>query len=310
MEVSSHAAHQKRIAGIEFAGAIFTNITQDHLDYHGTFQNYLLAKQAFFNMLPSSAFAVTNRDDRNGKWMLQNTKATRKTYSLRSMADYRARVMEKTFEGMLIDFEGHETYCRLTGKFNAYNLLAIFAAACEMGLEPESVLPALSDLAPARGRFELMHFANGVIGLVDYAHTPDALKNVLETVWEVHETQGQVITIIGCGGDRDAEKRPEMGKIAVQFSDTVIFTSDNPRTEDPDAIIAEMMQGVPLTKQNKVLQVADRREAIKIGARLANRGDVMLLAGKGHETYQEINGERRYFNDREELFRAVEQVSE
>lgn len=309
MEVSSHAVDQQRIAGIHFSGAIFTNITPEHLDYHGSFQNYLLAKQGLFNGLPASAFALANKDDRNGRVMLQNTAARRLTYSLRSVADYHARVLEKSFEGMLINFEGREVYCRLTGKFNAYNLVAVYGAARELGLPAGSLLPALSDLHPARGRFEVINLQGGAIGLVDYAHTPDALKNVLETVWEVNQANGQVISLIGCGGERDTQKRPEMARIAVQLSDTVILTSDNPRNEDPEAIIEEMRAGVPLTKQNKLLPIVNRREAIRVGARLAGRGDVFLVAGKGHETYQEILGERRFFDDREELLRAVGQTS-
>lgn len=298
MECSSHAIHQERIKGQKFAGAAFTNITHDHLDYHVTFDNYLKAKKKFFDELDSEAFALTNKDDRNGSVMLQNTKATRYTYSLKSMADFRARIVEQDFSGMLLDIDGQEAWYRLTGHFNGYNLLAVYAIAFLLGENKEEVITALSTIPSVRGRFEFMKSPNGVIGIVDYAHTPDALKNVLETINQIRTNNEQLITVVGCGGNRDAAKRPEMAAIAVEMSNRAIFTSDNPRNEDPEAILEEMMQGVPGQHYKKTLKITDRREAIKTAATLAQKGDIILIAGKGHETYQEIKGIKHPFDDR------------
>lgn len=298
MECSSHAIHQNRIKGQKFAGAIFTNITHDHLDYHQTFDNYLKAKKKFFDELDSEAFALTNKDDRNGQVMLQNTPATKYTYALRSMADFRCRIVEQDFRGMLLDIDGNEAWHRLTGHFNAYNLLAVYATAFLLGENKEEVITALSTLPPVRGRFEYLQSASGLIGIVDYAHTPDALKNVLETINQIRTKNEQLITIIGCGGDRDTAKRPEMAAVAVELSDRAIFTSDNPRSEDPEAILEDMMKGVPGQYYKKVLKITDRKEAIKTAIALAGKGDILLVAGKGHETYQEIKGVKYPFDDR------------
>lgn len=298
MECSSHAIHQERIKGQKFAGAAFTNITHDHLDYHVTFDNYLKAKKKFFDELDSDAFALTNKDDRNGSVMLQNTKASKYTYSLRGMADFRARIVEQDFSGMLLDINGQEAWYRLTGHFNGYNLLAVYAIAFLLGENKEEIITALSTIPSVRGRFEFMKSPNGVIGIVDYAHTPDALKNVLETINQIRTNNEQLITVVGCGGNRDAAKRPEMAAIAVEMSNRAIFTSDNPRNEDPEAILEEMMQGVPGQHYKKTLKITDRREAIKTAATLAQKGDIILIAGKGHETYQEIKGIKHPFDDR------------
>lgn len=298
MECSSHAIHQERIKGQKFAGAAFTNITHDHLDYHVTFDNYLKAKKKFFDESDSDAFALTNKDDRNGSVMLQNTKASKYTYSLRGMADFRARIVEQDFSGMLLDIDGQEAWYRLTGNFNGYNLLAVYAIAFLLGESKEEIITALSTIPSVRGRFEFMKSPNGVIGIVDYAHTPDALKNVLETINQIRTNNEQLITVVGCGGNRDAAKRPEMAAIAVEMSNRAIFTSDNPRNEDPETILEEMMQGVPGQHYKKTLKITDRREAIKTAATLAQKGDIILIAGKGHETYQEIKGVKHPFDDR------------
>lgn len=298
MECSSHAIWQNRIKGQKFAGGIFTNITHDHLDYHITFDNYLKAKKKFFDELDSDAFALTNKDDRNGQIMLQNSPATRYSYSLRSMADFKCRIVEHDFSGMLLEIDGKEAWYRLTGNFNAYNLLAVYATAFLLGEDKEQIITTLSTLSPVRGRFEMVKSGEGIIGIVDYAHTPDALKNVLETINQVRTNNEQLITVVGCGGNRDTAKRPEMAAIAVQMSNRAIFTSDNPRDEDPEVILEEMMQGVPGQHYKKVLKITDRREAIKTAATLAKRGDIILIAGKGHETYQEIKGIKHPFDDR------------
>lgn len=298
MECSSHAIWQNRIKGQKFAGGIFTNITHDHLDYHITFDNYLKAKKKFFDELDSDAFALTNKDDRNGQIMLQNSPATRYNYSLRSMADFKCRIVEHDFSGMLLEIDGREAWYRLTGNFNAYNLLAVYATAFLLGEDKEQIITTLSTLSPVRGRFEMVKSGEGIIGIVDYAHTPDALKNVLETINQVRTNNEQLITVVGCGGNRDTTKRPEMAAIAVQMSNRAIFTSDNPRDEDPEVILEEMMKGVPGQHYKKVLKITDRREAIKTAATLAKRGDIILIAGKGHETYQEIKGIKHPFDDR------------
>ncbi len=298
MECSSHAIHQNRIKGQKFAGGIFSNITHDHLDYHGTFKNYIAAKKKFFDELDSDAFALTNKDDKNGQVMLQNTPATKYTYSLRTMADFSCRIIEHDFRGMLLEIDDQEAWYRLTGNFNAYNLLAVYATAFLLGEDKEQVITALSTLPPVRGRFEYMQSPNGLIGIVDYAHTPDALKNVLATINQIRSKNEQLITIIGCGGDRDSAKRPEMAEAAVELSDRAIFTSDNPRNEDPNAILEDMMKGVPGQHYKKVLKISDRKEAIKTAAALATKGDILLIAGKGHETYQEIKGVKHPFDDK------------
>ncbi len=298
MECSSHAIHQNRIKGQKFAGGIFTNITHDHLDYHHTFDNYLKAKKKFFDELDSDAFALTNKDDRNGQVMLQNTPASKYHYAMKGMADFHCRIIEHDFRGMLLEIDGQEAWYRLTGTFNAYNLLAVYATAFLLGEEKEQIIPTLSTLPPVRGRFEYIQSDSGLIGIVDYAHTPDALKNVLETINQIRSKNEQLITIIGCGGDRDATKRPEMAAVAAELSDRAIFTSDNPRSEDPEAILEDMMQGVPGQHYKKVLKITDRKEAIKTAVALASKGDILLIAGKGHETYQEIKGIKHPFDDR------------
>lgn len=305
MECSSHAIHQERIKGQKFAGGIFTNITHDHLDYHVTFDNYLKAKKKFFDELDSDAFALTNRDDRNGSVMLQNTRASKYTYSLRSMADFRANIVEQDFRGMLLNIDGQEAWYRLTGNFNAYNLLAVYAAAFLLGEQKEEVITTLSTLPPVRGRFEYIQSESGIIGIIDYAHTPDALKNVLETINQIRSNNEQLITVVGCGGNRDATKRPEMAEIAAEMSNRTIFTSDNPRNEDPEAILEDMMKGVPGQHYKKVLKITDRKEAIKTAATLAQKGDIILIAGKGHETYQEIKGVKHPFDDRAVLMEMI-----
>lgn len=309
VEVSSIAQHQHRLAGTRFAGGVFTNLTHDHLDYHGSFAAYRDAKKSFFDGLPGDAFALTNADDRNGAVMLQNTTARKRDFGLKNLADYKGRVLEKTFEGMLVEFGGPglaetQWYTQLTGTFNAYNLLAVFAVATELGLEPEAFLPALSQVRPARGRFQVVPLPRQIVGIVDYAHTPDALQNVLETIRDIHGRAGRILTVVGAGGDRDPAKRPEMGRIAAMLSDQVLLTSDNPRTEDPLAILSNLQAGVPAERSGRVLTLPDRREAIRAAAQLAQPGDVVLVAGKGHETYQEVNGVRRPFDDAHELAEA------
>lgn len=301
MEVSSHAVQQKRINGIQFTGGIFTNITHDHLDYHKTFAEYIKAKQGFFEMLKQDAFAITNLDDKNGMVMLQNSKARKLTYSSRTMADFNVKVLERHFDGMLLNISGNEVWTQFVGNFNASNLLAVFAAAITLDQDKDEVLTQLSQLKPVEGRFETVRSNDGKLGIVDYAHTPDALKNVLNAISEIRSGEEKVITVIGAGGDRDKTKRPEMAKEALLASDQVILTSDNPRTENPAQIIKDMEAGVEPKFSKKVISIENRREAIKTASLLAQAGDIILVAGKGHETYQEVNGVRHHFDDLEEL---------
>lgn len=301
MEVSSHAVVQHRIEGITFAGGVFSNITHDHLDFHGTFDNYIKAKRGFFDSLPKGAFALTNADDKNGMVMLQNSKASKKTYALKQLADYKATVVENSFNGLHLDIDGIEVFFKLVGSFNAYNLLAAYGTALLLGQDQLTVLTTLSRLDGAEGRFEYLSSKTGVIGIVDYAHTPDAVQNVLSTVQNIRKGTEQVITVIGCGGDRDKTKRPIMAQVACDWSDKVILTSDNPRSEDPQAIISEMEQGVSPTNKRKTLSITDRKEAIKTACHLAKPGDIIIVAGKGHEKYQEVNGVRNHFDDKEIL---------
>jgi UDP-N-acetylmuramoyl-L-alanyl-D-glutamate--2,6-diaminopimelate ligase len=301
MEVSSHAMQQHRVAGVEFAGGVFTNITHDHLDYHLTFAEYIKAKQRFFDQLPPSSFALTNVDDKNGRVMVQNSRACILTYSGRAMADYRCKVLESHFDGMLLNLDGHELWTRFVGKFNAYNLLAVYAVALNLGQEPENVLTNISNLEPVKGRFETIRSMDGKLAIVDYAHTPDALQNVLNAISGIRTGTEQVITVIGAGGDRDKTKRPEMAKEAIMGSDRVILTSDNPRTEQPAQIIRDMEAGVDARYKNKVVSIESRREAIKTAVLLAKPGDIILVAGKGHENYQEVNGVKHHFDDVEEI---------
>jgi UDP-N-acetylmuramoyl-L-alanyl-D-glutamate--2,6-diaminopimelate ligase len=306
MEVSSHAVVQHRISGLQFDGGVFTNITRDHLDYHKTFEEYIKAKQGFFDKLSSGAFALVNADDRNGKIMVQNSKAIVKTYSLMGVADFKAKILESSFAGLMLNVDGNDLLCRLSGKFNAYNLLSVYGVAMLMGEEKLAVLTAISTLQSPEGRFQRVESANGVIGIVDYAHTPDALQNVLSTIQDIRLGNEQIITVVGCGGDRDKGKRPQMAEIACDQSDRVILTSDNPRNEDPDQIIAEMKVGIPIHQQKKVLSVSDRREAVRTACALAKKGDIILLAGKGHEKYQEINGVKHPFDDLQVLEESFE----
>ncbi|MBB2952618.1 MULTISPECIES: UDP-N-acetylmuramoyl-L-alanyl-D-glutamate--2,6-diaminopimelate ligase [Sphingobacterium] len=301
MEVSSHAVVQQRIAGLKFTGAIFTNITHDHLDFHKTFSSYIKAKKKFFDDLDTAAFALTNEDDRNGQVMLQNTFAYKKTYGLHSGADFSARIVESHFDGMLMNIDGHDVWVKLVGGFNAYNLLAVYGAAILLEQETVRVLTAMSVLTGAEGRFETMKAPNGVFGIVDYAHTPDAVENVLQTIEKLRNESQQIITVLGCGGDRDKTKRPEMSQSALRYSDRLIITSDNPRTEDPLVIIKEMEAGVAPEQKSKVLSIADRKEAIRVAYQLAKPGDIIVVAGKGHEKYQEVNGVRHHFDDKEIL---------
>lgn len=304
MEVSSHSIVQQRIAGLKFAGGAFSNITHDHLDYHGTFANYIAAKKRFFDDLPADAFAVTNIDDRNGRVMVQNTRAEVKTLSLRAMADFRCKIVEKHFEGMLLSIDGVEVWVDFIGRFNAYNLLTVYACARMLGVEREEALRVISTLTPVNGRFETVRSAGGITAIVDYAHTPDALQNVLDTIAELRTPQQRVFTVVGCGGDRDAAKRPVMARIAARNSDFAILTSDNPRTEDPAVILAQMKAG--LEQQANALTISDRREAINAAAAMARPGDIILIAGKGHETYQIVGTEKHRFDDREEIRNAFE----
>lgn len=304
MEVSSHAIAQHRIEGLLFSGGIFTNLTHDHLDYHKTFDNYLKAKKTFFDTLPKTAFALTNVDDRNGNVMLQNTRAKKKTYALKSMADYKAKILENQFGGLLLDIDNEDVWFKMVGSFNAYNLLAVYAAARLLDQDKTRVLTFLSKLKGAEGRFDYIISPNKVIGIVDYAHTPDAVQNVLSTIHDIRKGTEKVITIIGCGGDRDKTKRPVMAKVACQWSDKVILTSDNPRSEVPEQIIRDMEAGVDAEGKKKTISITDRHEAIKTACHLAAPGDIILLAGKGHEKYQEIKGVRSHFDDKEELIKA------
>jgi len=305
MEVSSHSAYQKRIAGLKFDGGIFTNLTHDHLDYHKTFDNYLAAKKSFFDSLPDNSFALVNIDDRNGKVMLQNCRARHYTFSVRGMADYRCNIIEQSFEGMGLKIQGEEVWTRFVGDYNASNLLAVYAASELLGAGKKEILTILSDLHPVSGRLEVIKSHAGISGIVDYAHTPDALLNVIETINKIREGGVQLITVVGAGGDRDRTKRPKMAAISAEGSSKVILTSDNPRSEDPDIIIDEMEAGIPPDLKRKVLRISDRHEAIKTAVMLANKGDVILIAGKGHETYQEVKGVKNHFDDREELKNAL-----
>ena len=305
MEVSSHAIDQDRIAGLRFEGGIFTNLTHDHLDYHKTVAAYRDAKKKFFDNLPSSAFALTNLDDRNGMVMLQNTKASKKTYSLRTDADFKGVVLESYFDGMELKINRNNISTFLVGKFNVSNLLAIYGAASLLGMSDDDLLKEISKLQSAPGRFQMVHSDSGVVGIVDYAHTPDALKNVLDTINEIRTHNETLITVAGAGGNRDAAKRPEMAAAAVMRSDRLIITSDNPRFEEPEEIIKQMREGVGGEYYNKVLCISDRREAIRTAVALAKKGDIILVAGKGHENYQEIKGVRHHFDDVEELTKAL-----
>jgi len=301
MEVSSHSIDQKRISGLRYAGGIFTNLTRDHLDYHKTVENYLKAKKKFFDDLPKDAFALTNVDDKNGMVMLQNTKARTYTYSLRSLCDFKGRILENHFEGMLLSFNEQELAVQFIGKFNASNLLAVFGAACLLGKKEEDVLLALSTLRPVAGRFDSLRSPQGYTAIVDYAHTPDALVNVLSAIHEILEGKGKIITVVGAGGNRDKGKRPIMAQESVKASDKVIITSDNPRNEEPQDIINDMLAGLNAEERKNVITIVDRKEAIRTACMLAQPGDVILVAGKGHENYQEIKGVKHHFDDKEVL---------
>lgn len=301
MEISSHAIYQNRVAGIHLHGAVFTNITHDHLDYHQSFDRYIKAKKKLFDELPSDAFALANADDSHAMVMLQNSKAKKATYSIRNVADYKGKILENRFEGLQMYIEGKEIYSRLVGYFNAYNLMAAYAVAIIDGQERDEALLALSGLQPVEGRFEVVPSSGGIIGIVDYAHTPDALQNVLETINAGRSGPEHLLTIIGAGGDRDREKRPLLAQIACRLSDRVILTSDNPRSEDPEKIIAEMEAGLDSDMRRKTVKIANRKEAIKTACMISVKGDIILVAGKGHETYQEIKGVKQHFDDREIL---------
>lgn len=301
MEVSSHAVDQRRIAGLDFDGGIFTNLTRDHIDYHLTFENYLKAKKRFFDDLSADAFALTNADDKNGMVMLQNTKAQKYNYSLRGMADFKTRILEHSFEGMLLDMNDREVNVSFTGKFNASNLTAVFGASVLLGQDELEVLRILSSLHSVSGRFETLHAPQGFTAIVDYAHTPDALNNVISTINQILEGNGRLITVVGCGGNRDKGKRPMMAREAVDGSWKAILTSDNPRFEDPQDILNDMLAGLDVTQKSKSLTIVDRREAIKTACAIAQKGDVVLVAGKGHEDYQIIQGVKHHFDDREEV---------
>ena len=307
MEVSSHALAQERVGGLEFAGAIFTNLTRDHMDFHETMENYLKAKKSFFDNLPRNAFAITNIDDKNGPVMVQNCRGDIKNYSTRTICDYRARLVETHLDGMILEFNNREFSTMLTGRFNISNLLAIYGAAVELGKDPEEVLRVLSTLRPVSGRFETLHSADGISAIVDYAHTPDALKNVLGTINEVLRGKGNIITVVGAGGNRDKGKRPIMATEAVKGSNRVILTSDNPRFEEPQDIINDMLAGLSDEQKKNVISIVDRKEAIRTACALAQKGDVILVAGKGHEDYQDVKGVKHHFDDKEiirEIFNA------
>lgn len=301
MEVSSHSVVQNRIGGLTFTGGIFTNLTRDHLDYHKTFENYLKAKQQFFDRLPANAFAITNKDDKNGMVMVQNTRAKVYTYSIQSVADFKAKIIESHFEGMYLELDGKEVGVHFVGRFNVSNLLAVYAAARLLGEDQMTTLVTLSEMHPVSGRFEALRSPDGYTAIVDYAHTPDALENVLRAIHGVLEGRGRVITVCGAGGNRDKGKRPLMAQEAVRQSDLVLLTSDNPRFEEPQAIIDDMLAGLDKEQQRNVLTIVDRREAIRTACRMAQKGDVILVAGKGHEDYQEVQGVKHHFDDKEEL---------
>ena len=301
MEVSSHACVQRRIEGVNFAGGIFTNLTRDHMDFHKTVDNYIAAKKMFFDQLPAGAFALVNADDKVGEVMLQNTRADKYRYSLRSMADFKGRIVESRLDGTTLELNGNQVEVLFTGRFNAYNLLSVYGASLLLGFEPEQVLVKMSLLEPVAGRFQTLRSPRGYTAIVDYAHTPDALVNVLDTIKEVVGTSGHIITVCGCGGDRDAGKRPIMAREAAVRSDRIVLTSDNPRTEDPDEILRQMEVGLPEDKKPVTLTITDRRQAIRTACQLAQQGDVVLVAGKGHEDYQEINHVKHHFDDREQI---------
>jgi len=306
MEVSSHAVDQKRISGIDFDGGVFTNLTRDHLDYHLTVENYLKAKKTFFDNLPATAFALINLDDKSGEVMLQNTNARKLTYSLRTLADFKGKIVESHLDGMEMDIDGRDVYTHFVGRFNAYNLLAVYGTAVALGQDREETLVALSSLKPVAGRFETIRSARGVTAIVDYAHTPDALENVLTGISEVLDSQGKIITVVGAGGNRDKGKRPLMARAAVRQSDRLILTSDNPRFEEPDDIIADMHAGLDAAEKDRTLCITDRRQAIRTAIALAQKGDVILVAGKGHEDYQDVKGVKHHFDDREEIKLIIE----
>lgn len=306
MECSSHAIAQKRIGGLRYAGGIFTNLTRDHLDYHKTVENYLKAKKAFFDGLGKDAFVVTNLDDKNGLVMTQNTRAKVTTYSLRSLSDFKGKILESGFDGMLIDINGREAFLRFIGRFNASNLLAVYGTACNLGRDPMEVLRVMSTLVPVNGRFDALHSPKGFTAIVDYAHTPDALINVLDSIHEVMNGNGQILTVVGSGGNRDKGKRPLMAQESVKRSDRVIITSDNPRFEEPQDIINDMLAGLSPADMKKVVTITDRRDAIRTACLLAGKGDVILVAGKGHENYQEIKGVKHHFDDKEVLRECFE----
>ncbi len=304
MECSSHAIHQHRITGLQFDGALFSNITHDHLDYHKTFDEYIKVKKSFFDNLPKTAFAITNLDDKRGPVMLQNTVAKKYTYSLRNLADFKGKILENSLTGLVMDVNGIEVHFRMIGEFNAYNLLAVYGAAINLGQDKGEVLRILSELDGAEGRFDyIVSPKEKIVGIVDYAHTPDALLNVLATIKKLKQGNEKIITVVGCGGDRDKTKRPIMADVACEYSDKAIFTSDNPRSEDPEQIIADMLQGLKSAYKRKQISILDRREAIKKAVELANDGDIVLVAGKGHEKYQDIHGVKNHFDDKEELLK-------
>ena len=309
MEVSSHGIHQKRTEALHFAGGVFSNLSHDHLDYHATFSEYRDVKKSFFDNLPKTAFALSNIDDKNGLVMLQNTAAQKRTYALKSYAEYKAQILENQLSGLLLKINGNEVWVKLIGTFNAYNLLAIYGTAVELGLESLEVLRLLSDLESVSGRFQFIVSDTNITAIVDYAHTPDALENVLKTINDIRTKNEQLITVIGCGGNRDKEKRPIMAGIATELSDNVILTSDNPRNEDPEVIIAEMEQGVAPQNHKKSLSITDRKQAIKTACQLAQPNDIILIAGKGHETYQEIQGVRHDFDDMKTITELLNQLN-
>ena len=309
MEVSSHGIHQKRTEALHFVGGIFTNLSHDHLDYHPTFAEYRDVKKSFFDHLPKTAFALSNIDDKNGTVMLQNTAARKRTYALKSYADYKAQILENQLSGLLLKINGNEVWVKLIGTFNAYNLLAIYGTAVELGMESLEVLRLLSDLESVSGRFQFIVSTTNITAIVDYAHTPDALDNVLKTINAIRTKNEQLITVVGCGGNRDKTKRPIMADIATTLSDKAIFTSDNPRDEDPEVIISEMEQGVAPQNYKKLLSITDRKQAIKTACQLAQPNDIILIAGKGHETYQDVKGVRHHFDDMETIKEILEQLN-
>jgi len=308
MEVSSHGIHQKRTEALHFVGGVFTNLSHDHLDYHPTFAEYRDVKKSFFDNLPKNAFVLTNVDDKNGAVMLQNTVANKRTYALKSYADYKAQILENQLSGLLLKIEGNEVWVKLIGTFNAYNVLAIYGTAVELGMDSLETLRLLSELESVSGRFQYIVSTTNITAIVDYAHTPDALENVLKTTNDIRTKNEQLITVVGCGGNRDKTKRPIMASIASELSDKVVLTSDNPRNEDPDTIIQEMEVGVAAENYKKVLAITDRKQAIKTACQLAQPNDIILIAGKGHETYQEINGVRHDFDDMKIVKEILEQL--